>query len=207
MKLYGLKDEQGVEYILNVPSYDVEPVIISKPKPELKVGDWIIECMANPSIGRIFRIENNIIYFSYIFNSSYRENWNYLNNLRLATEEEIKNHLKKICDEKYIDKRVRCLSSYSDIQTIRHMDNYDYLHDRMWYSNGFGTNTLVYCNGEFAEIIKDKTKVVEVTDEEIAEKARSLFPSTKNITETLMQISLREGYMIGAAAFRDGKIK
>lgn len=47
----------------------------------------------------------------------------------------------------------------------------------------------------------------EITDEEIAEKSRSLLPPTRDVIVNLIKISTREGYIMGATAFRDGKIK
>jgi hypothetical protein len=81
-----------------------------------------------------------------------------------ATPQEIESHLRKICDEKYIGKKVRCLVSGE--YTVDRFWEYDDIKDRICYHTDVeGEGAWLYGNGKFAEIIPDKKKLPKTKKE------------------------------------------
>ena len=140
---------------------DYEITFREKPESEFKVGDWIT---LFGRISRIMRIEDGLYYLSY-YDSHENESegkvpftLSMLRTERHATEEEIEAHLKKICDKRYIGKRVKCLSW--DEYVVDRFVEYDVDSDSMIYEGkNDGGYVYVYQQGEFAEIIPDKKKL------------------------------------------------
>ena len=97
---------------------------VEEPKPEFKVGDWV-HTDSDGSIFRITEIGGTGLY-SGVGNGGFC-NWEYTR-LRHATKDEIGSHLKKICDEKYVGKMVRCLldRNYNEpdlqVQKVKYFD-------------------------------------------------------------------------------------
>ena len=93
--------------------------------------------------------------------------WNSFEYVRLATDKEIESHLRKICDEKYIGKKAKCLYDNDEqiITTKKHPTGYDNYRDRFWMCEKNEKGMLVYEQGIFAEIIPDKRKKPETKEE------------------------------------------
>lgn len=80
-----------------------------------------------------------------------------------VTPKEIKAHLKKICDEKYIGKSVQ--SIYNEIGAVLHFYRYIYDTDEVIYRSNSPLTLTVYKRGKFAEIIHDKKKLPKTKEE------------------------------------------
>ena len=106
-ELFGLTDEHGnkVNIILdrfyNISDVKTLAPVEKEKEPEFKVGDWVRH------EGDVYRIEE-IEKDGWANGDTPGKGW-HMNNLIIATPVEIEKHLKKICDEKYIEKKVRCL--------------------------------------------------------------------------------------------------
>jgi len=87
-------------------------------------------------------------------------------NLISITKEEIESHLRKICDEKYIGKKVKCLhrGEYTIISTP-HPSGYDKIYDQFWMIASNSDGVCVYEQGKFASIIEDKKKLPKTREE------------------------------------------
>lgn len=107
MKLFGLKDENGKEYVLNVTNaykgntkdINVYPI---EPTPKLEIGKWYKYAQY---IFRVESIDSELIYFdkecSYVIGEpkiGVYSGW--ADNCRLATASEIESHLIKVAGEK-----------------------------------------------------------------------------------------------------------
>jgi hypothetical protein len=154
-----------------------------KPKlePKFKISDWVYWSGQVPTIGRISKhcdefadswtldnFEGNSIY------SSCSES-----NLRLATNEEIELHLRKIIEKKYVGKNIRCLRTNKILTVIneKYMDGYGHSwgynskEDSFnvaspyveWFKNT--SNPVVYMNGKWADIVTKKS--LPTTKEEL----------------------------------------
>jgi len=159
-----------MEIKINENEIKVDGVIYRKTeetKPEFKVGEWIIginECRPY-NVARLEKKENghNFIYNSYD-SSGVQEVSVSSHYCRHATKEEIESHLKKICDEKYVGKMVRCLfdRNYNEpdfqVQKVKYFDEYKPISDELRYSDGFHW-ICVYKQGEWATILPDKKKL------------------------------------------------
>ena len=192
MKYTGLKDENGKDVklvVTNDPFAHPHPIIRVESiepvretyKSEFKVGDWMFYESVSSPYSNVFRIatigrdgfneifdENNI---SYNF-TSLKHNYYWKQNCRHATPQEIEAHLRKICDEKYVGKKARCLSYGKDIDTIKEFKRYDevdrhYNPDQMIYNSESGRLMVVYLHGKFAEIVPDEPKELPKTLEEL----------------------------------------
>jgi hypothetical protein len=75
---------------------------------------------------------------------------------RPATPAEIESYLRKICDEKYVGKKVKCL--LSGTYTVGKFWEYDKDADKICYTttDGNGDGIWLFKDGKFAEIIPDK---------------------------------------------------
>jgi len=142
--------------------------------PEFKVGDWVIgenRCLPKkPSLIRKF-YEYNLMDYDDFEGATKQIAWK--GYIRHATKEEIESHLKKICDEKYIGKKVKCLVEERDEKIIGGFKEYRYNEDCMIYTDEAGLNMFVYDQGKFAEIIPDKKKLPK-TREELKELLRQV---------------------------------
>ena len=66
---------------------------------------------------------------------------------------------KKICDEKYIGKKIKCCVSGGQV-FIRSYHHYEPDSDSLWYSvENNGLHYCVYTAGKFAEIVPGKKKL------------------------------------------------
>jgi len=147
----------------------------TKQEPEFKIGQWVIGkndyYPTEPE--RIREIEGcqykPELWTKRLKDESYDFPWNSFEYIRPATEEEIESHLKKICDEKYIGKRVKSLHDENYIQKALSFWVYSFNEDRLWYEikseRQVSTNLLIYEQGKFAEIIPDKKKKPETREE------------------------------------------
>lgn len=132
-----------------------------EPKPEFKVGDWIIgikDYLPNYP-ARISKIDGDHADITITGGENYRYRWIKGVNVfcRLATPQEIESHLKKIADEKYIGEKVRCLIDES-IFTIAEFSQYTDC-DSLWYKDEYGRIVKVYGQGEWATIVLEKKKL------------------------------------------------
>jgi hypothetical protein len=142
----------GMKYIRDV---------FKSPRPEFKAGDWVKK-FSDGGISRIKEIEgiegNNLRYNDGCYHQEFK------GYIRHAASEEVAQHLKKICDEKYIGKKVKCLSDGCDY--IPHVfDYYDYHTDSLWYDDSHRYAIKIYESGKFAEIIPDKKKLPKTKEE------------------------------------------
>jgi hypothetical protein len=87
---------------------------------------------------------------------------------RPATPAEIESHLKSICDEKYIGKKVKSLANHIDkLGIIIENPRIKYYEssDELWYEDSKTFMQCVYKQGKFAEIISEKKKLPKTRDE------------------------------------------
>jgi hypothetical protein len=155
--LFGLKDEEGkdVKLIITDDPYKHPHVILQveriEPKPEFKVGQWVIGIVGyepkHPA--RILNINNEYADLDMENGDYYR--WRGGDGVywRLCTPQEIETHLRKICDKKYIGKKI-------DNTVVTTFDEYEYDYDSMFYRDGDHGLVTVYKQGQFVEIIPDK---------------------------------------------------
>jgi hypothetical protein len=147
----------GVSYFLKEENNN------STPQTEFKVGDWItwIGGGNNPPYP-IRKIKEMKRYQSAIDHSdvSIFLNPNYY---RLSTREEVESHLREICDEKYVGKRINA-DNYR-ITNKRHTSPYVPQYDQYWMVNTRENGVLVYEAGKFEEVIPDKKPIPKTRDE------------------------------------------
>lgn len=130
--------------------------------PEFKVGQWVYwHYVGQFSIIRIVSINDIFLHYDEKGNDR-----NVLKeNCRPATPQEIESHLRKICDEKYIGRKVKSLNSQENRDVVK-FNEYCFADDTMFYYDlEFGYLASVYCKGEFAEIIPDKKKLPKTKQE------------------------------------------
>ena len=152
----GLKDVKNqIETILK----DYE----EKHEPEFKVPGWYVS-------------EPNEIFYAVSKEKLYDADYVWLHTMnktgtrygsrfcRPATPAEIESHLRKICDEKYVGKKVKCLFEGEFIvESFWKYDSYD---DKIWYREKDNIQPVcVYDQGKFAEIISDKKKLPKTREE------------------------------------------
>jgi len=174
--LFGLKDENGIEYKLILP----DPVSVNtqvfaqaipnENKPEFKAGQW---AGFRTYDGKIFPFLIHHFNGRMVYGQSFQNKYDIYkivyqtdkHNLISVTPEEIKSYLRKICDEKYIGKKVKCLVEEEDEKIIECFKEYRYNEDCMIYTDEAGINMFVYEQGKFASIIEDKKKLPKTKDE------------------------------------------
>jgi hypothetical protein len=129
-------------------------------EPEFKVGQWVISDNAQPQSPAIvikINTKHGLLTFDN-FMGDIRE-LAYRRWMRPATPSEIEAHLRKICDEKYVGKKVISLNSKAE-RKVQSFERYDISSDTLYY-NDFNYNWVasIYCNGKFAEILSEKKKM------------------------------------------------
>jgi hypothetical protein len=87
------------------------------------------------------------------------------NYCRHATPQEIETHLRKICDEKYVGKKVDTIYGYTD--TPLRFSNYVSSTDELVYFSKDMYSITIYKQGKFAELVPDEFKELPKTIEEI----------------------------------------
>ena len=142
----GLRDLRGrIDTILE----DYEKELPSK----FEVGKWY--CYKE-YIFRVLHVESQYVYMdnncskldgSHIYVFGIGSVW--YNDSRHATKEEIEANLKKICDKRYIGKKVRCLVDNEDIKRIECFEKYNYDDDSIVYNDKDGRNIYIYKQGKF----------------------------------------------------------
>lgn len=179
MKLFGLKDENGKEYELNViesftaTSVSVKPI---EPTLKLEIGKWYKYAQY---IFRVESIDSNWIYFdnesSYVIGEpKIRVYSGWADNCRLATASEIESHLIKEAEKKGFVKGIKFKSIFSDEGAERkleyfssnqkefkwrYFDNMDALYcdnGMATYHHRFCSNPFIYRNGQWCPIVPDK---------------------------------------------------
>jgi hypothetical protein len=146
----------------------------TKPKvaeSEFKVGDWVIGhngCL--PSVPKyVAEISDDVIRYSSNV-SGVADNGQFPKYIRHATEEEIESYLRKVCDEKYVGKKVKGFADAQTgiINTTPAAQPYVDFLDRYWMSSNEGWYICVYEKGKFAEIVEEpKKKPLPKTKEEL----------------------------------------
>ncbi|MCJ7447945.1 MAG: hypothetical protein MUO72_09640 [Bacteroidales bacterium] len=161
-ELFGLKDKEGNEYkILAEPYRDgftYNAIMPLEKEPEFKIPGWYI--INNYSLC------NKIVYIierTEIFLISEKGDRFHIKYSNPATQQEIESHLRKICDEKYIGKRVKGINGFTDI--ISKFLSYESDSDTMRYKGEGNFIIYLYENGKFAEIISDKKKLPKTKEE------------------------------------------
>jgi len=180
MEYFGLKDKDGRDVklvVTNDPFAHPHPIIrVENIEPvqkmhklEFKVGDWVSDGLL--VFGRVIGIGcSGVVYVEDVLTKT-----QYTlspQNVVFLTPQEIEAHLRKICDEKYVGKKARCLSYGKDIDTIKEFKRYDevdrhYNPDQMIYNSESGRLMVVYLHGKFAEIVPDEPKELPKTLEEL----------------------------------------
>jgi len=130
-------------------------------EPEFKVPEWVKWRYRGET--KIFYVVSKIGDYGFeVENGSHCE----INNCCPATPDEIESHLRKICDEKYIGKKVKCLhcGEYTIINTP-HPSGYDKKYDQFWMIASNSDGVCVYEQGKFASIIPDKKKLPKTREE------------------------------------------
>jgi hypothetical protein len=142
-------------------------------EPKFKVGQWVVflpekakdmhlytDFWNAPHIMRILKITNADNYLHFDENQDPYNNGDKSSNVcdcfRPATKEEIEAHLRKICDEKYIGKKARSLCSNTENKVTKFYKYFEYNDSLQYYTENETWNSVVYEQGEFAEIIPDK---------------------------------------------------
>ena len=191
-----MKDEElilkAVEYCNDIPARVrdfLRDQTKEEPKPEFKVGDWIIgEAEYNPTYpARIIRIlgdhadlDIEKVGADYCWRCGKSVYW------RLATPQEIESHLRKIAEEKGFFKNgtkfksinqnevgsIRTIKPFRgnvDIKWVYHDSN-----DSLFCCNGMDTKSIdgkyvcsnpsIYEGGKWAEIIPEKKKLPSTKD-------------------------------------------
>jgi hypothetical protein len=129
-------------------------------KPTFSVGQWVIGNKSplkplQPCL--ITKIEGHLIFYNENGNETYQAV-----GIRPATQQEIELHLRKICDEKYIGKKVKCLESgcscNSRTNIVSYFKRFNLDDNVMYYNCIKGFEIVVYKEGKFAEIIPNKKK-------------------------------------------------
>lgn len=180
-KLYGLKDEGGKDVVLNIESvygrktataFDIVEIKTVEKEPEFKVGQWVWQLHAKwvekshrkAKLFRINHITNGLLYSDE--GLPYKPQYSVL-----ATPQEIEAHLKEICDEKYVGKKVNGLVGEWSGE-IRHFSESDFTYqpydpsvDRFWMKNTENIWVCVYDAGKFAEILPSKKKLPKTKEE------------------------------------------
>jgi len=179
MKLFGLKDENGKEYVLNAytiangTSLYIETQVESiEPTPKFKIGDWVM-CNRGCKVFKIIKIENNLICGTdFTMGSENFGNWE-IRSLRLATASEIESHLIKEAERRGFVKGIKFKSIFSDKGAERKLEyfssnqeefKWQYLDnmDALYCNNGIATyhrfcsNPFIYRNGQWCPIVPDK---------------------------------------------------
>jgi len=155
-----------------------------KHEPEFKVGQWYISKSEGrkDKIYRVCRINGRYIYYD-CSNIEGKSNWIAKNSVmykssKPATKEQIESHLRKICDEKYIGKKVKSLHDENYIQKVLQFWLYSFNEDKLWYEIDSEkhptTNLLIYDQGKFASIIPPDKKKLPKTREELKELLRQV---------------------------------
>ena len=119
-----------------------------KEEPEFKVGDWVCNRDAPDTfIGRVTEIIGNNIYY---------DRYDYIENCRHATEQEIKDHLVKEAEKRGFKEGIKWKNPLFDWDCVdTNIAGRDFKYDRNNDQLYFGGNT-VYYNGKWAEIIKEE---------------------------------------------------
>ena len=175
MELFGLKNENGKDVRLIVtdnpythphPTMKVEVI---EPKLEFKVGDWVNVVLNDICFIVVGIIPNMREDFLQLEQPKMEEiYYEKKANLRHATPQEIESHLRKICDEKYVGKKVHCIGFEEKIFTIKEFDFYNTEYDAMYYSALENTYlNCIYQAGRFAEIVADEPKELPKTIDEL----------------------------------------
>lgn len=183
MKLFGLKDENGKEYVLNVRAVNpdvyqttyAEPI---EPTPKFKVGDWVM-------ISRTGTICSTHEYGNQLkgFNGQYHDLLEPLRvidikpidyqpkahiveqndipyifsssrDFRLATESEIESHLIKVAEKKGFKEEIRYHDAETNSTCI--IKENDFWYDVVYDGLTDGWGGWVYYKGKWATIIPDK---------------------------------------------------
>ncbi len=164
MKLFGLKDENGKEYVLTAdnikplsnlsPLWDfkVEPI---EPTPKFKVGKWYVY---SSYIFRVINIDSDWIYFDkenshVIGEPKMRVFSGWADSCHLATASEIKSHLIKEAERRGFKNNVKYKDPVNErIHKLRF--------DKLYYWEGDiltdGWGGAIYQDGQWATIIPDK---------------------------------------------------
>ena len=123
---------------------EIESELLKESKPEFKVGDWVVEPEFK-IIDRVGRVEGDTICYD-------DGMFNYKNDLRHATIEEIKEHLIKEAEERGLVEGVKykCTNTGSIEQRKGDLEYYEEA-DQLTDGNGGS----VYLKGKWAEVIKD----------------------------------------------------
>ena len=136
----------------------------SKQEPEFKVPGWYYH-KDNDETFYVSHINNGTIYSNSV--RSFEINSPYYKHCVPATPAEIESHLRKICYEKYIGKKVKD-SFCAEIRKVgKRLFDYNPQNDSLsYYAEGHDNIVVrVYKQGIFAEIIEDKKKKPETREE------------------------------------------
>ena len=188
-ELFGLKDAEGKKYKLLVESYrdgfTISGILPEQETPKFKIGDWVVWFGGKPTIGRI---KKHCLEFgdSWELTDMSKDSKGEYNScsevyLRLATSEEIKKHISKICFEKYVGKKIKGIEdgvistivaeNYKD--GISHSWVYSFIDDCFSASSPCvewekHSNPIIYKKGVWAEVLPDKKKLPKTKDEVVS---------------------------------------
>jgi hypothetical protein len=164
--------------ILNDNEVEVDGVkYIKESKPKYEIGKWYHyggECPSETF--RVNKIDRKFVYYDVNNQFSLGSTWD--KQSRLATKEEIKEHLSKVCQKKYVGKRIFNLSN-NKIATVV-AEDYKDGETHSWYYNietdifnvaapkkewDISSNPVVYKQGTWATIVPDKKKLPKTKTE------------------------------------------
>ncbi len=184
MKLFGLKDENGREYELNVIGnrFYIDGEIITQikpinaePTPKFKVGDWIIRKDGNiPK--RIKYVDKYAFLCDDEISDHLFENADGYCAYRFATQSEIESHLIKIAEKKGFKNGVMFtgLRFHRDCKMLWQVGSTDVEQFKGYYKDGDylivedvknGVWELIYQQGKWATIIPDKKPLPKTKEE------------------------------------------
>lgn len=157
------KDLNNISERLESIQKDVNLIVSGiKQEPEFKVGQWVFfDGTSHQNIHRISKINSDGIGIDDYGSKLDLDSGYY----RFATKEEIEAHLKKICDKKYIGRRVKSLINEGYIETIECFNYYGEENDEINCIDINHCQMTVYCKGKFAEIIPNKKKLPKTKGE------------------------------------------
>lgn len=157
MKLFGLKDENGKEYVIEADLRSCFRNIINvmpiEPTPKFKVGDWVIRKDGN-ILKRIKYVDKYAFLCDDEISGHLFENADGYCAYRLATSSEIESHLIKVAEKKGLLKNGILLAGAGYNTRFKFLGGtikYDKKEDALMEGGMF-----LYWKGKWATIIPDK---------------------------------------------------
>ena len=149
-----MKTEKKIEQCEKLLA-ELKDELLNQNKPEFKVGDWVVGTKPE----HVYRIRS-------FYGGNNTDGYD-SENLRLATESEIKSHLIEEAERRGYKLNVK-YKDYDATQTVGYNgEARPYLYSKAGDYLTDGCGGAVYCNGKWAEIIKNTVKLNDEYEAEI----------------------------------------